>query len=127
MYKHDYQEPPWLILQTISSLSNKEGNIIVGVSNHPNWVTFTWTSSSKNDYSHVIFYINVLLSSLYFFFYEDILNHKDICCFYFFNNGIEFFLLNMYSDSNQSALKDTKVDIQNVLIMTDDINIRDRD
>ena len=40
------------------------------------------------------------------------------------------FLLNIYSDSNQLALKylkNTKVDIQNVLIMIGNFNIRDRD
>lgn len=123
------QEPSWSILQTISSLSNKESKIIVGVLNHSNWVTFTRTSSSKNNYLHVISYINVWLSSLYFSFCKDILNYRDICCC-FFNNGIEFFLLNIYSDSNQLALKyfkDTEVDIWKVLIMTGDFNIRDRD
>ena len=45
--------------------------------------------------------------------------------FLFFNNDIEFFLFNIYSNSNQLALKylnNTEVDIWNVLIMTSDFN-----
>jgi len=78
------QEPLWSILQTISSLSNKEGKIIVGVLNYSNLITFTRISSSKNNYLHIIFYINVWLSSLCFSFCKDILNDRDICCFSFF-------------------------------------------
>ena len=40
-----------------------------------------------------------------------------------------FFILNVYSDSSYTALKylkDTEVNISNVLIMTGDFNIRDR-
>ena len=39
-----------------------------------------------------------------------------------------FFLINIYSDLSQSALKyfkDTKVNIHNVLVMTGNFNIRD--
>ena len=40
-----------------------------------------------------------------------------------------FFILNVYSDSSHTALKylkDTEVNIDNILIMTGDFNIRDR-
>ena len=43
-----------------------------------------------------------------------IIHDSDICYFSFFNNGNIFFLLNIYSDSNQSVLKylkDTKANI----------------
>ena len=100
------QELPWSILWSISSLLNEEGKIVVEVPNYPNWVIFSKSSLCKNDHPHVISYIN------------------------FFNNGNVFFLLNIYSDFNQSALKylkDTEVDIHNILIMTGNFNIRDRD
>ena len=47
----------------------------------------------------------------------------------FFNNNICFYILNIYSDSSHSALKylkDTEVNIDNVILMTGDFNIRDR-
>jgi len=61
---------------------------------------------------------------------KNIFNHKDICCFFFFNNGEIFVMINIYSDDYQSALKylkDTEVNICNVLIMAGDFNIRDSD
>jgi len=32
------QKPPWLFIQSIPSLLNKEGEKLVGVPNHPNWI-----------------------------------------------------------------------------------------
>jgi len=58
---------------------------------------------------------------------NDIFNHRDVSCA-FFNQGSTFFLINIYSDSSQLALrylKDTETNIHNVIIMTGDFNIRD--
>jgi len=63
-----------------------------------------------------------------FSFQKNILNHKDILCISFFNCDSIYFLINVYSDSFQLALKylkDTEVNINNVLIMTGEFNIRD--
>ena len=58
---------------------------------------------------------------------NNILQHKDISCISFFNHRSIYFLINIYSDSSQVALKylkDTKVNINNILIMIGDFNIR---
>ena len=58
---------------------------------------------------------------------NDILPHRDISCISFFNQGSIHFLINIYLDFSQSALKylkDTKTNIHNVIIMTGDFNIR---
>lgn len=50
--------------------------------------------------------------------------------FLFFNSSTIFFIINIYSDKHQYALKylrNTEADIQNVLAMAGDFNIRDRD
>ena len=63
-----------------------------------------------------------------FSLWNNILNHKDILCISFFNCSSTFFLINVYSDLSQLALKylkDTEVNINNILIMTEDFNIRD--
>jgi len=81
----------------------------------------------NNDSSKVISYINIWLSHLCFSLQKDIFNHRDISCFSFFNNGNILFLINVYSDSSQTALKhlkDTEANIYNILIMVDDFNIR---
>ena len=58
------------------------------------------------------------------------MNHKDINLILFFNNSIICFIINIYSDEQQSALKYLKViktNLNNVLIVTEDFNIRDND
>ena len=58
------------------------------------------------------------------------MNHKDINLILFFNNSIICFIINIYSDKQQSALKYLKViktNLNNVLIVTEDFNIRDND
>ena len=121
------QELSYLIICSISNSLSKNGNSIIEASNHPNWITFSWNLSNNNDYPWVISYINIWLLSLCFSLYKDILNHRNISCFSFFNNNKVFFLINVYSDSNQSTLKyfkDTEMDIHNILIMTSNFNIR---
>ena len=86
--------------------------------------------SNNNDYSHVISYINIHLINLYFSFWKEIFNYRDIYCLSLFNNSNILFLLNIYSDSNQSTLKylkDIEANIQNIIVITSDFNIRDRD
>jgi len=122
------QEPSWTTICSIPSSKSKEREELVGVLNHSNWITFFRNSSESNDYPKVIVYINIRLSSLYFSFQKDIYNHRDISLISFVNNSIIFFLLNVYSNVSQSALKylkDTEANINNVLIMTGDFNIRD--
>ena len=87
---------------------------------------FVNNSSSTNNFLRVITYINIRLSFFYFFLYKDIYNHRDILLVFFFNKNNVFFLIDIYSDSSQSALKylkDTEVNIHNVLIMTGNFNI----
>ena len=58
---------------------------------------------------------------------KDIFNYRDINHISFFNNGD---MINVYPDNHQSALnylKNTKVNLYNILIMASDFNIRDND
>ena len=82
----------------------------------------------SNDSPRVVSYVNIHLSSFCFLLCKDIIDHRDINLISFFNNNLYFFILNVYSDSSHTALKylkDTEVNIDNVLIMTGDFNIRD--
>jgi len=108
------QELSWTTLRTIP--------------NHPNWLTFAKELCLSNNSPRVIIYINVRLSSFRFSLQKDIINHKDILLASFFNDNVIFWIMNIYSDFSHSALKylkDTEVKITNLLIMTDDFNIRD--
>ena len=68
------------------------------------------------------------MSFLHFSLQNDLFNHKDISCVSFFNCGLIYYLMIVYSDSSQLALKylkDTEVNLNNILIMTGGFNIRD--
>jgi len=65
-----------------------------------------------------------------FFTKKGYFNHQDINLISFFNHSIICFILNVYLDNQQNVLKclkNTKVNLNNILIMTEDFNIRDSD
>ena len=65
-----------------------------------------------------------------FFTKKGYFNHQDINLISFFNHSIICFILNVYLDNQQNVLKclkNTKVNLNNNLIMTQDFNIRDSD
>ena len=122
------QEPPWSIKRSISSSSNKEGEELVGIPNHPNWITFSRNSTNPQDLLRVITYINIRISSLHFSLHKNIFDHRDIFLISFFNCSSIYSLINIYLDSSQIALKylkDIEANINNDLIMMDNFNIRD--
>ena len=122
------QEPSWTTLRSIPSHTNPEGTPLLGVPNHLNWLTFARKLSSPNKSPRVIIYINIRLLSLRFSFRKDIVNHRDIILTFFFNNNFTFWIMNVYSDSSHTVLKylkDTEVNLLNLLIMASDFNIRD--
>ena len=122
------QEPPWSIIYSISSSNNCKGEPLVGIPHHPNWHTFARYSTNQSDSPRVVTYINICALCLHFSLQNDVLNHRDIFCISFSNQGSTYFMLNVYSDSSQSALKylkDTESSIHNVIIMTGNFNIRD--
>ena len=122
------QEPPWSEIQKIPSSSNCKGEPLVGTCHHPNWISYARTSPNSDDLPRVIAFINIRLSSFQFLLHKDIFDYHDICLLSFFNSGTCFYIINVYSDSSHLALKylkDTEVNISNVLLMTGDFNIRD--
>ena len=122
------QELPWSKIWKIPSTLNYEGDPLIGSIHHPNWILIARTPSCNKDSPRVISYINICLLSFHFLLRKDIINHKDISLISFFNNNICYYILNIYSDSSHTALKylkDTKVNINNVVLMTGDFNIRD--
>ena len=119
------QELSWSTIHSIPSSKSKNRKELV---EDPNWITFSKPSTKEKNSLWVVSYINIRLSSLYFLLYKDIFNHRDISLIFFFNNNSIFFLINIYSDLSQIALKylkDTEVIINNILIMVGDFNIHD--
>ena len=122
------QEPPWSIVHLIPSSTSSGGEVLVGASHHPNWLSFARPPATQLDFPRVLAYINIYLSSFHFSLCRDIINHRDILLISFFFNNVCSFIMNIYSDASHSTLKylkDTEVNINNLLIMTGDFNIRD--
>jgi len=71
------QELPWSIIRAIPS-SNKEGEELVDVPNHPNWITFSRNSTNPQDLPRVITYINIRIFSLCFSLCKNIFDHRYI-------------------------------------------------
>ena len=122
------QELPWSEIRKISSFTSCEGKPLMDTCHHPNWIVFARTPSNSIDFPRVITYINIRLSPLRFLLCKDIFYHRDVNLISFTNNNVCHYILNIYSDLSHSALKylkDTEVNINNVLLMTGDFNIRD--
>ena len=122
------QELPWSIIRKIPSTASSEGENFIGTVHHPNWLLFVINPPNKVTSPRVTAYINIHLSPLCFSLCSDIINHSDILLMLFTNDHVQYFIMNIYSDSSHSALKylkDIEVNIDNVLVMTGDFNIRD--
>ena len=122
------QEPPWSIICSIPSSASSEDKVLVGAPHHPNWLSFARLSASQLDFPRVLAYINTRLSSFCFSLCRDIINHRDILLISFFSNNVCSFIMNIYSDASHFTLKylkDTEMNINNLLIMTGDFNIKD--
>ena len=122
------QEPSWSKICKIPSSLNCKGEPLIGTSHHPNWTTFTRTPSNDKDVPRVITYVNIRLSALCFLLCKDIFSHGDVSLISFSNNNICYYIMNIYSDSSNTALKylkDTEANIDNIVLMTGDFNIRD--
>ncbi len=122
------QKPSQTTIYFIPSLRSKEEKELVGVLNHLNWITFSRNTFKENDSPRIVIYINIRLSFFHFSLCKDIFNHRDVSFVLFFNNNLIFFLINIYSDLSQSALKylkDIKANINNILVITSDFNIKD--
>ena len=112
----------------ILSLASSEGEVLVESPHYPNWLSFARPSTTQLNYLRVLAYINIHLSSLQFSLCRDIINHRDILLISFFSNNVCFFIMNIYSDAFYSTLKylkDTKVNINNLINIPGDFNIRD--
>ena len=90
---------------------------MIGVPNHPNWTIFSRSPLNANDSLRVITYINIRLSYFQFYLWKDIFNHKGVSCISFFNCKSVYFLINIYSDLSQTALKYLKNTEANSLLV----------
>ena len=124
------QEPPRTLLRHIPSHTNPEGDPFYGMPNHPDWSLFIQNDDCIDNYPRVATYINRRISRMRFSLRKDLINHRDISVIDFHNGQNVNFIINVYSDSNQTALRVLQNNIRNIrntVIMTGDFNIRNSD
>ena len=122
------QEPSWSVICKVPSTMSSKGKNFIGSIHHLNWLLFAITPVNKVTSPRVIAYINTCLSPLHFSLRSDIINHSNILLMSFTNDHVQYFIINIYSNSSHSALKylkDIEVNIDNILVMIKDFNIRD--
>jgi len=98
------QEPPRFLIQYIPSHTNSLGDPLYNASNHPRWTLFFRQDSLQDNYARVATYVNKQLLRMRFTLCLDIVNHCDINVLAFHNDHNIYFIINIYSDSNQTAL-----------------------
>ena len=124
------QEPPRSLIWYIPSHSNPLGYLFYSTSNHLEWILFIYQDMLQDNYARVATYINKHLSRMRFALQLDIVNYCNINILAFYNNQDVNFIINVYSDSNQTALQFLNrniVNLNNTIIITGDFNIRNSD
>jgi len=106
------------------------GDPLYGTPNHPEWTLFIRQDTTQENYARVTTYVNKRLARMRFALRLDIINHRDISVLALHNNQDINYIINIYSDSNQTtlrALRESMTNIDKTIILTGDFNIRDSD
>jgi len=101
-----------------------------GTPNHPEWTLFIHQDTTQENYARVTTYVNKRFTRMRFTLQLDIINHQDINVMAFHNDQDTNYIINIYSDSNQTALQalwESMMNIDKTIILTGDFNIRDSD
>jgi len=81
------QEQSWTTIRSITSSADSEGILLVGIVNHPNWLTFAREPNVTKKCPKITIFISVRLTSCHFSFCKDIIDHRDIFLASFFINS----------------------------------------
>ena len=121
------QEPPRFLIWHILSHSNPIGDPLYGTPSHPEWTLFIHQDTTQENYARVATYVNKCLARIRFALQFDIINHWDINILAFHSDRDTNYIINIYSDSNQTpqVLQQNMTNIDNTIILTRDFNIRD--
>jgi len=122
------QKPPKSLIQRILSHTDPLGDLIYSTSNHPDWTLFIRQDPAQENYTRVATYINKKLLKMRFTLRPNIINHWDINILVFHSDQHINYIINIYSNDNQNALKflnQNIIDLNNTVVMIGDFNIRD--
>ena len=101
------QEPPWRTIRTAPSASSKEGDPVMGAPKHPAWTSMTRKPSQRERRTRprVMAYVSTRLVKLRPAYRRDIVDHPDIFVLSVTSNDTNHYLMNVYNDDENSALK----------------------
>ena len=98
------QEPPKSLIHYVPSHTDPTGDPIYGTPNYPNWTLFIRQNPAQESYVWVITYVNKKLLKIRFTLRLDIINYQDVNILAFHSGQHTNYIINIYSDDNQSAL-----------------------
>ena len=121
------QEPPKSLIRCVPSHTDPTGDPIYGTPNHPNWTLFIRQDPAQENYAQVATYVNKKLQKMRFTLRLDRINHQDVNILAFHSGQHTSYVINVYSDNNQSTLhflNQNIVNLNNTVVMTGNFNIR---
>ena len=124
------QELPKSLICHVLSHSDPLGDPIYDTPNYPNWTLLIRQKPAQENYTRVATYVNKKLMKMRFTLRPDIINHRDINILAFYSGQHSNYIINVYSDDNQNALRVLNcniIDLNDTVVMTGDFNIRDND
>jgi len=124
------QELPKSLIRCVPSHTDPLGDPIYGTPNHPDWTLFIRQDPAQENYMRVATYINKKLLKIRFTLRPDIINHRDINVLAFHSGQHINYIINVYSNNNQNALQflnQNIIDLNDIVVITGDFNIRDND
>jgi len=124
------QELPKSLIRHVLSHTDLIGDPIYSIPNHPDWTLFIRQDPAQESYAQVATYVNKKLLKMRFTLRLNIINHRDVNVLAFHSGQHINYIINVYSDDNQSVLHTLNqniVDLNDTVVMTGDFNIRDND
>jgi len=92
------QEPPWKMIRHTASITDPEGTPVIGPPHHLAWITI-YKLGTLEDHPRVAAYVLVRLKSCHPRVYRNLVDHHDLQLLSVTIGGVEYFLLNVYSDN----------------------------
>ncbi|KXN86230.1 hypothetical protein AN958_10340 [Leucoagaricus sp. SymC.cos] len=92
------QEPPWRTIRQTVLTTSEEGNDVVGVPKHPEWLYMVRPPTNGQN-PHIMAYVHQWLVLLHPSIQRDIIDHHDLLVLSLFTHHRTVNLLNVYSDN----------------------------
>ncbi|KXN86757.1 hypothetical protein AN958_09617 [Leucoagaricus sp. SymC.cos] len=98
-----FQELPWRTIRQMVSMTSEEGDDIVGVPKHPDWLYMVRPPTNGQN-PRVMAYVHRCLAALHPSMRRDIIDHCDLFVLSLFTTCGTVNLLNIYSDDAHTAI-----------------------